>query len=466
MRSGGRPLRAREHDMQRLAQTTLVSLLLVAGCGDDDRPAAGTDAGPRADSGGSTGDGGGTAMMTIRRRLLAAAPTVAARTPIEGVHVAFDLAGARYEGTTDAMGNVDVMMPRATTIDAATAAKERYSIVTELDGPGVAVGAPAESDRVDVVLFPTTPAGNDVRVLLNATGVPTGGRWCAGPAEWYATCADEGMRIDVTVGDDSIEPRVTAIAIDASGAAVDFAEATLAGTGTADHTATFAFDGTPAVTPITRTVTLQLPSDPASIYRTAGLLEPDEARPFIAVEPMTHLMRSVVTPRTRAADGSSYSMTVTVFPAPGDPPVWAMAAYTAPRGEAFGYRWFAGDLDQPSYTLLDGPRVTGRPAMGVYTFAYTWTASTGADRYALQLVNNAGTVVWAVFTTRTMDIQLPALPTGYDMSVSFPFAGANGYAQVRALRGTLPDRATAMAGTEPFRVDADVTLGPREPITF
>lgn len=449
--------------MRRLAGSMIISLLFVAGCGDDDGPAPGADAGITAD-GGVFADGG-AAMMTIRRRALADAPTAAARTPLEGVRVAFDLDSVRYEGVSDASGNVDVVMPRAATIPAATFAKERYTIITRIDGPGVPVGASGVSDRLDVVMYPTTPAA-DVRVTVNATGVPAGGRWCAGLAEWYSACVAEGTSVDVRLPEDSFRGRTTGIALDATGAVVDFAEAPLAGTGAADRTATIAFDATPAVAPMTRTVTLRMPADAASVWRTTALLEPDEARPFIAAEPTTHLLRSVVTGRMRATDATSYSMTVTWFPAPGAPPVWAMFAYAAPGGDAFAYRWFAGAVDQPSYSLLDGPRITGRPAMGVYTFPYSWAAVPGAERYTLQLVNNAGTVVWTVSIPATTGVQLPALPTGYDPTVSFPFEGANGYAQVRALVGTAPDPAAAMAGTDPYLVDAQVTSGPREPITF
>lgn len=450
--------------MRLLARWTFVSLALLVGCGDDDGPAPRPDAGPPVD--GSSDSDAGSMMMTVRRRFLADAPTAAERTPIEGVRAAFDLGGARYEGVSDAMGNLDVVMPRAATIPAATYAKERYAILTRIDGPGVPVGSSSVGDRMDVILFPTTPTGSDVRVILSATGVPAGGRWCAGPGEWYAVCVAAGDRVDVTIDSLAIRTRVTGVAIDAGGAVVDFAEATLTGTGAADRSATIAFDGTPAVTPMTRTVTLQMPADVASVYRTTALIDPDEARPFIAVEPTTHLLRSAVTSRTRAADGSSYSMTVTWFPAPGESPVWAMAAFTAPSGEAYAYRWFAGQVDQPSYTLLDGPRITGRPAAGVYTFPYTWNTTPGAERYVLNLVNNAGRIVWIVATLATAGVQLPALPAGYDRTVSFPIEGANGYAQVRAVVGTPPDPAVARPGVDPYRVDAQSSLGPREPITF
>jgi hypothetical protein len=177
----------------------------------------------------------------------------------------------------------------------------------------------------------------------------------------------------------------------------------------------------------------------------------------VAVEPGTHLNRSALTMVSIGAD--SITMRAHAFPVTGDELVWAAAPYASLTDAARTFVWYSSMPSSP-IEILDLARVRSGD---VWTDEFEWTApATDVERYIVQL-NNAGGLVVAQMTTENSHAQIPSLPAAYDTSISFPFPGAPGYAQVLSVRGVVPPDDTA---TDPYRVDGEASTSLRHPITF
>lgn len=442
----------------RLVWIAVVVCALVAACsGRDDNPA------PR-DAGGGDGEGfvrdGGTgdagSGTTLRMHFI----DTETRAAVEGVHVAVDVAGMRFEADTDAAGAVTLDVPRTDTVDV-TAAKERYVVLTQLGGPVTQFGS--DGSPADIPIPPVRPAAAPIRTIVSATGIPTGGRWCMGLGKFVNWCTDM-TSLDTPIAAADVSDHMTGFAIDAMENVVDYAEVPVMMVGDT-RTATFAFDTTPEVADVSRDMQIMLPADVMSTLRTSPIVT--FLPTIIATSTGDYLMRGLATNVTVAAGGGSISARVHVFARPGQDLVHAMAVNAEPLGDATSIRWFAAEPTMSAYAVLDLPRITGRGVDAVYTLPFTWTVPPGADMtFDLVLTNNAGLTMWILRTPAHDGVRFPALPSAYDQTVSFPFVGANGKARVRAVSGTVPNAATTPMGMEPYRVDGRLGIGPSVGITF
>ncbi len=440
-----------------LQSLLLASSLVAVGCGDDDPPPA--DSGPIGDTGTadtSTPDSSGPGTtQTMRARYLHADDT-----PVEGVMLAIDTDLGRFEGVSDAAGELVLEYRYMTDSTDLIAALEGYRILAIVDAPYEAPNA-ADGFREVTMIELAPDLGDTVRLFANATGVPTGGRWCVAMLAYYTPCQDEGVTWDNRVGvrqfEDTIQDYVYGYALDDTGALVDFGRADWTVMPDGGRTVTLAFDGTLDETPTERDVTLNLPSDTESSFRTETLDESWQGW-IVAVEPGTHLSRSALT--TTSVGTDAITTTIHYFPVTDDELVWALAPTINPAESVRTFHWFSSTPADAPLDFLDVARMRSG---AVLTDEFEWTVpATDVDRYLLRLMNAAGIVAIGLGTTNAF-ATVPALPSGYDTSVSFPFPGAPGLAQVIALRGEGPPDEMA---TDPYRVDADASTSLRHPFTF
>ncbi len=443
--------------MAKLIQVLLVLSCLWAGCGDDGRML--TDSGTVMDSGtspdGSMPDGtaGGT-MRTAKLRFIDQDDA-----PIEGVMVAIDTDMGRVEGTSDAAGEVEIDYRYMNDSTDLIAALEGYGISAFVDRPWE---EPMAADGfTEITLNELGPdLGDMIHVVASATGVPTGGRWCVALISYYNVCQDEGVAWDqrLRMGQiaDGVQDYVYAYALDDTGALYDFARGDWSVSADGSRSVTVDFDGTFDVTPVEQDYTINLPSDPESAYRTETLDETWQGW-VGAVEPGTHLNRSAITMLSLGTD--TITMRVHSFPVMGDELVWAAAPYANVTDGARTFEWYSG-MPPTTIDILDLARVRSGT---VWTDEFEWTESaTDVERYVVQMQNGGGLVVLGMTTTNT-HAQVPALPSGYDTTVTFPFPGAPGNVQVLALRGDIPPDDMA---SDPYRVDGEASFSLRYPITF
>jgi hypothetical protein len=443
--------------MARLFTFGLVISLSAFGCGDDGTMMttdSGTpDTGSPPDSSAPDAPGGGT-MRTAMIRVLDQNDA-----PVEGAMVALDTDRGRFEGTTDAAGEVTIDYRYDIDSTDAIVALEGYRIWASVDR---AYMEPESADGyVEVVIAELDPdLGDTVRLIAGATGVPTGGRWCVSLFSFFEACQDEGAtwdnRVEMGRFADIVQDYVYAYAYDDAGALYDFARADWTVMPDGNRSVTVDFDGTFDVTPVEQDFTLNLPADAESPFRTETLDETWHGW-VLAVEPGTHLSRSALTMVALGTD--SITMRIHTFPVMGDELIWAAAPYVNFADPARTFIWYSAMPSSP-IDFLDLARVRSGD---VWTDEFEWTApATDVDRYLVQLINNGGVVVAQIATTNTY-AQIPALPAGYDTSVSFPFPGAPGHAQILSVRGDLPPDEMA---TDPFRVDGEASTSLRYPIAF
>jgi hypothetical protein len=445
-----------------VAMRALVLLLgasLAAGCGDDDGRLPAIDGGP--DIGSDSGvDSGPATAFTIRMRFLDAADD----SPLADVKLAVDTGRGRFEGTSDTAGEVTLDVDHSGEAYSAIAALEGYTMAA-ITGFGLTESQLGREDgdvRV-VYLAELAPDVTDpVRVVVSATGVPAGGRWCSGVGRWITVCFGETGRfqqngVSRAVADEVLSDYVTGYAFDASGTLVDFDTADYVVDAVGNRNASIAFDGALDDTPVTRDITLTLPAAPESPFRTMTL-DAEWQGWAAVVEPGTYLSRGALTNVQIMPDRVTF--TVSTFPVAGDDLVWALAAYASFTDPIRTFRWFSAEPTADTLEFLDVPRVT---AGDRWDGEVTWTApAADVDNYVVDYYNNADRAV-ARMRAPGSPAQLPALPTGYDPEVSFPFPDAAGYVQVRALRGDIPPDDTA---PDPYRVDGELATSARHPIVF
>ncbi len=362
--------------------------------------------------------------------------------PLDGVNVALDPLGrGRLEATTDALGAFRIEGP---------AGPETFDGVVALEGfrifafDGFDPADLAELSRAPLVLTPLETPGERVPVLVRATGVPSGGRWCLGLARLQLRC----LGVEST-GPLSIEARrvaewpdyVHAFAFDAEGELVDFVRGAWV-TSEEGLEATVAFDGRFEEAPEAVERVIELPDDPGSPFRTeelddavSGSLGPTW---LYTAEAGTGLMTSVIT--DLVVEATQVTVRLLVFPGLEDEAlVWWLApfAVSSESGAPLVYsvRSFTTRPPAESLGLLDVPRVTRARR---WDEEVTWTApAPDVDLYEVQY-RLGERVVSISLLTRDTAATMPPLPSGYDRSVSFPVRGASGNARAIAVRGDVP----------------------------
>jgi hypothetical protein len=398
---------------------------------------------------------GSSTTRTLRARFLDADDG-----PVAGVHVAIDTDLGRVEGQSDAAGEVTIDYRYMVDSTDFVAALEGYRIVAVTDAgymePEAADGF-AEMAMIEL----DADLGAAINVRVGATGVPTGGRYCVGLVAHYVACQDEGAVWSQSLREgtiaDIVADYVYGYAFDDAGALYDFAPADWSVNVDGDRSATLAFDGTFDETPMERDITINLPTDPESPFRTEMLDETWQGW-VAAVEPTTHLARSALTMVSIGTD--TVTARVHFFPVAGDELVWATGAYANIGDFARSFVWYSGDLPAGAIEVLDLPRVRSG---STWTDEFEWTApASDVDSYGVTYTNNAGVVVIQLRTTATFGA-VPALPSAYDETVAFPFPGAPGELQVLAIRGDVPPDDMA---TDPYRVDGEASWSLRHPFVF
>ncbi len=376
--------------------------------------------------------------------------------PLQGVHVAFDTDVGRFEGSSDADGALTITIEHIGPTFDVLAAKEGYVIVG-------AVGA-SVSDIDDSMPFrvsPIVPSGEGWNYRVSVSGVPAGGQACAslfGPG-WFMLCSDAGSDITGAVGAGQVPHDVATIfAIDESGVPVDFEEVALVAEGR-NLSAAVTFDSTPDITPVTRSITLQVPEGP---MRDSGV----NPLPWMvaALDSESEAIRSYLSDIVPSSDGSELTMTYTAFPDPTRPMFHMMALFTLgqPAGSYVrSIRFFPGDLTSDTLGATFGPGIidSGRELSG----EFAWNAPRGDERsYTVLITGTSGNPIYRVLTWSETGFSLPSLPSAYDPDVSYPLPGWAGRMSVEALYSTEP---ADLRGERP-EVEAEVTNGEWHPIVF
>jgi hypothetical protein len=431
---------------------TTVFLCALAACGDDDRPTPMNDAGaPRTDAG-SNDAGPIGPTRTFQYRFVDRDDM-----PLEGVKVAIDSDRGRTEATSDAMGEVVMTVPYTEERFNFIAAKETYAVVARVRFAMADLPAP-EADgfyRVEMGLVVAEP--QMMTVTVSATGVPAGGRWCASVAKFVSLCAMEGMSIGGSGRYQGLEysPTFTAAAFDPTGALVDVVEVPWTTDEPLRHVGAAVFDGMFEMPPTTTPITLTLPTDPMSPYRTATL-DATWHGWIVGVTEGSNLAKTWLTNVVISDD--EVTANLHSF-APAEDLVWAMAAYADFDDPVRTFRWWEANIEPGPIAVLDVPRVT---AAAAWNGDVTWSEpATDVATYQVYYWNNADRLVASLIATET-PARLPELPAAFDETTSFPFPGSTGQVQVGAARGQF-----TMTGTrDPLARNAEAALGPRAEITF
>ncbi len=413
------------------------ALVLLACDGGTTADAGGPDTGA-ADGGGSDG-GSSSADFTYVVRVREGDAFGADVGPLAGARVVVDTDLDRYTAVTDAEG--------AVSIDAAST-DGHFDVVVAADGFVVdadvrravaELGAEGET----MTLLPLDTA-SPVSLRVDATGVPSGGRWCMSPGGWIMQCTGAGV-ITMALPERWAE-ELTAFAIDADGAVVEAVTGTLADG--EPRTATVTFDGTSELPITSRDVRLQLPTDPASPFADHGILV-DHFGWLTAVDTDRNLVRGFVT-NVVEIDGNAITATFWEARADGEALLYANAAYPADhdRGTVRVLHWYP-DAPPADMTILDVPRPLseGMPLDA----EVSWTPVAGADFYAIVVEVEDRIVMRA--RSATAALRLPALPDGYDGSAVFPPGEAWAVMRPVAIAGTLPTGADQA-------VDGQLARGP------
>ncbi len=429
-------------------------LALALACGDD--AAAPMDSGA-PDATLDEGPAPQTVTLELRVEDLLEAPLM-------GVHVAVDPGGGeRVEGTTDASGSVDLVVSYTEDRFSGVAALEGY-FVAAYDGLTLAELREVASVPLRIGEVSPEAATDLVRVRARATGEPTAGRWCLAFAEFQVSCIASGMDFDARLTPAQLEAWDDygyATAYTTDGDLFDFARVDWVKSET-EWTLDVAFDGELDDEPEVQTFTMRLPSDPASPYRS-GSLPTDWLGWVVNAEPGTYLGTSALTDLVVTEDTLSFR--VHSFPtSTGEAPVWAFAPHASFTPLVRTFRWLSGAPDPAQeLTFLDGARLTGGDT---WDGRFEWIApADDIDFYqlVLQVGVNRG-VVGLIASGTATSAQMPALPSAYDPSVSFPIEGAGGQVQVNSRRGNIPPDATAPR--DPFAVDGEISTGPPRPMAW
>ena len=450
---------------------------LAMACGDDVRgPAAADDAGAVRDSGSPTLDAGasldgGVPVEGLHLRFVNGSAAGAEPPPIEGVHVALDpVAGettaARLERDSDADGRVDVPLVQEVVNFDITFAKEGFVIASRVVASRDDFTPEDGGDVLTVALNEAAPTADTVDLIITATGLPAGAHFCASWGPWYTRCgAADVTEISGTPLAEAVGERATGYLVDADGDIVEWADAEITNLGRSRR-ATLSFDGIAEVPPTSKTITIDLPSDPDSPFRHAL----EDFGPAFVVERGTYLSRGGSSHVARAPDGGSIDVTLTWFPETAAEPLFAFAIYASFDGPVRTFRWFAGALTGDSYAFMDAPRwivpAAGASLDQFFSFTVpTSSVTAGVEPpFSVTAINNAGRSVWRVITPSGDDVRFPPLPSAYDREISYPFANAGG--TVQAMVGTANVPRADDEGPEPYAVDAEIAIGPPLPIVF
>ena len=289
---------------------TALALICALGCGDDD---GGTDAG--TDTGTDVGDmdtGGEDAPVdanvettTVRMRYLDVD-----EAPLADVKLRFDTAAGPAEGVTGSDGVVVIDVPAAVGEDVTiTAALEGYVIVTGYELPlPVEITGDTPFDATLFEISPDTPA----MFRVNATGVPTDGRFCVSFDGW-SLCNLSDTDWSYQVPPANIGEFANCWLLDDTDTPIDFERVAIPdGATSLDVT----FDGSFDTEPTTRTVTIEVPADGGPML-TFDVDEPNISLWhgwFQLIDSDTQQMWSVATNLQR--DGDNLTVDVAEVPPP------------------------------------------------------------------------------------------------------------------------------------------------------
>ena len=434
----------------------MLGLVSFFGCGDDDAPA---DAGlPDEDSSqpiDGAADTGSGQRATFDLRCVDIDGN-----PLADVWVAVASDADRVEGQSDAAGELTLEVPYEEDSFRAVLALEGYTVlaneaftIADIDGER------GNDGYVELTLTEVSPDVETVRMRLSATGVPSGGRWCAGIGSWFANCTGEGQPVDFRVPVSEIGTRyfdeLTGYAVAADGTLVDFLEAEYT-VSDGERNVVLAFD-TDLPEHRTRSLTIMLPEDPMSPFRTEEL---DTGwHGWVAVVSADHQLARGAPSNLQFLE-DRITLDLHIFEHESGL-TWGLAPYANLGQQARTFRWFAEEPTEDVLSFMDTARVTNGSA---YTDRFEWTEpESDVDRYQLIFRNNAQRVVLSALS-RTNSFELLTLPDGYDREVSFPFPGASGTVQVLANRGTIP--MSDANGVTDYQVDGENSSSLRTPITW
>ena len=209
----------------------VAALALVGACGDDDGSSPGEDAGSSVEDAGSTEDAGRADAGPVETFELAFRFVDLDGEPLEGVWAVGRSDAGRVVGQSDAGGEVTLSVPYEVAVFDALVALEGYRILANLGfAPEGFDAERGEDGVVELTLAPiSSEPGETFTLRVQATGVPEGGRWCAGLSSWLTVCNPAGEVFETTQPVDGIgatfHDGLTGYTLDAAGELVDFVEA-------------------------------------------------------------------------------------------------------------------------------------------------------------------------------------------------------------------------------------------------
>lgn len=423
-----------------MSAVVFVALLVTIGCGGDDGSTPTADSGPvRVDSG--VRDAGTPNSYAIRLRLIDQDGM-----PVQGAFIAADTSVGRFEARSDVSGNVDLDLqawPRDT--HDLTVAKERFVIRTWARVPVGEITA----DRRDVILSPVeVPLAERTMVTINVVRMPTGGRFCASFDGWHLCGMPGFSSYGFQVPTAMLGEDVHIFVMNDTDAVVDFIRAPIPATGTTRVVGVSADDTLDAPIALDRDMTINLPAgDAMSPLLTATL--PDQwGWWFGATEDRDDGQFVGVATRLRR-DRNVLRIHYTSFDT-GEPSLrWGTAVWTQLADfHSVTFTQSAADPG-PTVDVLGFARLSaGRGLMDTFS----WTVPRTGVTTALDFRNNAQAVFWTVESRETSNVRIPAVPAGYDRSISFPFSRANGDVVLRSFipGPTLTAPPAAISFSPPF----------------
>ena len=442
-----------------MTKVTIAALLLMmTACGDDGATVDGgtdsgmPDVGTDSNSDVSTSDTPDAGAVTLTVSATVVDGSDPDRPPIEGAHVVIRTDVAEYEEITGADGRYRIEFEAITGGNAhAVLAKEGYRILALLNP----TGEPTDTFE-EIALEQLMPAVPLARVVGTITGIPEGGRAClsAGRNTSCLTGNIDGM---FPLSD--IRDMTSALALNADETVYDFAIVPVVADGEG-FTFSVDFDGVMETPPMTRTVTLELPADAESPLRK----EPLDPRwvGFLSGFGPDFVRRAFTTGITTADGGATYTGTFSVFPEDGEEigyttalfvgGVYQPGASAGPNAQHF--EWF-GTTAPETVVIPEAPAIVAGTSLND---PLTVTAPPSEGTRYFGIFTSSGVQAWQVIDFAPSEtLQVPNLPSAYDTSVSYPFAGSPGTARVSDELGQI---------AEDSRTPATFIRSAAHPITF
>ena len=367
--------------------------------------------------------------------------------PVPAAAVAVDTPSGRTETQADDQGVARIAVEPDAEWVTVTVAKEGYLPLLTYYRMTVETIDAIIAANGDFVMC-TTPIADIVQprymtITVSATGVPEGARWHAsidGAGGQRAMLPDEVLSFPWV--EEGSEPVTLLGALvervpdpDRPEAMTELVLQEIPDT-LEDRSVVVEFDGVSETEPITvRDVTLLLPEDEQSLFRTLGLIHSEE---LFAWERETFLWCGFSLNYREAAD--RVTVDVAYLPLADEDLLWSFRLWpaTTDGSSPWSQGWLSAAPEPGAeIQVIDVPRLSspvGEPATLGSTFS--WQPVEGSEEEVLWISSRTRSL-WAVLSFGQSTVELPDLPSGYDESADWPAEGSAGFFGVSVVRNPI-----------------------------